>query len=116
MKRLAGCLLVAYDTNCLVYYCFQVDIPQTNPKRTVMARQTGHARAVTERLISNQQKVTTTLAAYAELRDCIYGAVEARMTDREVEAQLGCAQNEKIPDQLKLRVQLAVERHATKLE
>ncbi len=116
MRRLAGFLLVAYDTNCLVYYCFQVDIPKTNPKVTVTARQTQHTRAVTDCLKSNQQKVTTTQAAYGELKECIYHAVDQRMTDREVEAQLGCAQNQKVPDQIKLHVQLTVKKKADRLE
>jgi hypothetical protein len=116
MQRLAGFSLIAYDTNCLVYYCFLVDIPETNPKITITVRQTGQARAVTDYLVSHQQKVTTIQAAYEELNDCIYNAVEERMTDREVEAQLGYSQNEKVPDLRKLQVQQSVERKARKLE
>ena len=116
MQRLAGFSLIAYDTNCLVYYCFLVDIPETNPKVTITVRQTEQARAVTDYLVSHQQKVTTILAAYEELNDCIYNAVEDRMIDREVAAQLGYSQNEKVPDQRKLQVQQSVERKAKKLE
>ncbi len=116
MQRLAGFSLIAYDTNCLVYYCFLVDIPETNPKITITVRQTEQARAVTDYLVSHQQKVTTIQAAYEELNDCIYNAVEERMTDREVEAQLGYSQNEKVPDLRKLQVQQSVERKARKLE
>lgn len=116
MQRLAGFSLIAYDTNCLVYYCFLVDIPETNPKVTVTVRQTGQARAVTDFLVTHQQKVTTTQAAYEELNECIFNAVEYRMTDREVEAQLGYSQGDKVPDQRKLQVQQSVERKARKLE
>jgi hypothetical protein len=116
MRRLAGFSLIAYDTNCLVYYCFLVDIPETNPKITITVRQTGQARAVTDYLVSHQQKVTTIQEAYEELNNCIYNAVEERMTDREVEAQLGCSQGQKVPDQRKLQVQQSVERKAKKLE
>lgn len=116
MQRLAGFSLIAYDTNCLVYYCFLVDIPETNPKITITVRQTEQARAVTDYLVSHQQKVTTIQAAYEELNDCIYNAVEDRMTDREVAAQLGYSQNEKVPDLRKLQVQQSVERKARKLE
>lgn len=116
MQRLRGFPYIAYDTNCLVYYCFEVDIPETNPKLTVRGRLTPQARAVTEFLKSNQQKVTTTQAAYDELKECIFNAVDDRMGDREVESMLGLPQGKKVPDQLKLRVQQAVERHVTKLE
>lgn len=116
MQRLAGFPLIAYDTNCLVYYCFLVDIPETNPKVTITVHQTGQARAVTDYLVSHQQKVTTIQVAYEELNDCIYNAVEDRMTDREVTAQLGYSQNEKVPDLRKLQVQQSVERKARKLE
>ncbi len=116
MQRLTGFTLVIYDTNCLVYYCFYVDIPESNPSVTVTALLTQHTRSLTEALIANQQKVTTTQAAYAELQECIYDAVESRMTDRQVEAQLGYAQHEKVPSQLKLHVQLSVERKVRKLE
>lgn len=116
MQRLAEFRLIAYDTNCLVYYCFQVDIPETNPTITIKVRQTDQARAVTDCLISSQRKVTTIQEAYAELNDCIYNAVQERMTDREVEAQLGYSQGQKVPDQRKLQVQQSVERKARKLE
>lgn len=116
MERLAGYSLIAYDTNCLVYYCFLVDIPETNPKVTITVRQTGQARSVTDYIVSHQQKVTTTQAAYEELKNCIYTVVEDRMTDREVAAQLGYSQSEKVPDQRKLQVQESVERKARKLE
>ena len=116
MQRLAGFPLIAYDTNCLVYYCFQVDIPETNPRITIKVRQTDQVRAVTDSLISGQRKVTTIQEAYAELNECIYNAVEERMTDREVEAQLGYSQGQKVPDQRKLQVQQSVERKAKKLE
>lgn len=115
MQRLAGFPLIAYDTNCLVYYCFSVDIPETNPRITVKVRQTDQARAVTLQLVSQKQKVVTIQEAYAELNDCIYNAVEERMTDREVEAQLGYPQGKKVPDQRKLQVQQSVERKAKKL-
>ena len=104
MERLAGYSLIAYDTNCLVYYCFLVDIPETNPKVTITVRQTGQARSVTDYIVSHQQKVTTTQAAYEELKNCIYTVVEDRMTDREVAAQLGYSQSEKVPDQRKLHI------------
>jgi len=116
MQRLAGFSLIAYDTNCLVYYCFLVDIPETNPKITITVHQTEQARTVTDYLVSHQQKVTTIQAAYEELKDCIYNAVEDRMTDREVAAQLGYSQSEKVPDLRKLQVQQSVERKARKLE
>ena len=116
MQRLAGSALIAYDTNCLVYYCFYVEIPESNPKVFITVRQTDQARAVTEHLVSHQQKVATIEAAYGELKNCIYEAVEARMTDREVEKLLGYPQGAKVHDQRKLQVQQSVERKARKLE
>ena len=44
-----------------------------------------------------ERKITTFLAAYDELKNCVNDAVERRMTDREVEAQLGQALQRQVP-------------------
>ena len=67
-------------------------------------------------IVGLQRKVTTTQTAYEELNECIYNAVKDRMSDREVAAQLGYSQIEKVPDQRKLQMQQSVERKAKKLE
>jgi len=116
MDRLAGFAVIIFDANCIIYHCFRVDLKVDATVVSVTSRFTPHTRQITEKLIANNQKVTTTQAAFDEVRDCVFNAVEERMSDREVEAQLGYAQGEKVPDQIKLKVTQSVEKHVRKLQ
>lgn len=115
MERLGGFAYIIYDANCIVYHCFFVDLRIGSATVTVTSRFTIHTRQITNRLIANSQKVTTTQSAFDEVRECLYNAVEERMTYREVEHQLGYAQGEHVPEQIKLKVMQSVEKHAQKL-
>lgn len=116
MNQLDGFPFIAFDTNCLVYYCFWVNIPEASPQVVVKARQTERARLVVEQLQSKKKKITTFKAAYDELQECVYGAVETRMTDREVEAQLGCPMGIHVSDKIKLHVHQSLEKKVRQLE
>lgn len=115
MERLRDFPYIIYDTNCIVYYCFLVNLKNGSATVTVTARFTAHTRQITDKLVANSQKVTTTQSAYTEVRECLYEAVEDRMAYREVEHQLGYAQGVHVPEQIKLKVLQSVERHAQKL-
>ncbi len=116
MHRLSGFPSVIYDTNCLVHYCFLVEVLVSGSKVTISDTLTMHTRQITEALKRNQQKVTTIQAAYDELRNAISGAVWRRLSHRAVEAQLGYLQGQHVPDQIKLQVMRNAERHVRRLE
>jgi hypothetical protein len=116
MQRLEGFPRIAYDTNCLVYYCFEVNIPDSNPRRTVRAELTGRTKAITEILKNKGQEITTIQAAYRELQDCVYSAVEDEMDKPGVKEMLGIAQSEPVREQTKWHVVKTVEKHVKKLE
>jgi hypothetical protein len=116
MQRLEGFLSIAYDTNCLVYYCFEVNIPDSNPRRTVRAELTGRTKAITEILKNKGQQITTIQAAYRELQDCAYSAVQAEMDKPGAKEMLGIAQCEPVREQTKWHILKTVEKHVRKLE
>lgn len=116
MQRIAESAFVAYDSNCLVYYCFLVEIPETTPRICVKAIYTPQARSLTEFIISNGQKIITFTRAYDELRECIYAAVTERMTHRDIEALYGCEYGVHLSDKEKLRVLTSVEKKVRKLQ
>ena len=116
MQRLEGFPRIAYDTNCLVYYCFEVNIPDSNPRRTVRAELTGRTKAITEILKNNGQEITTIQAAYRELQDCVNRAVEDEMNKPGVKEMLGIAQSDPVRQQTKWHIQKTVEKHVKKLE
>ncbi|MEI8015292.1 MAG: hypothetical protein WCH20_10705 [Nitrospira sp.] len=115
MQRLKDFSYIIYDANCIVYHCFFVDLQVGSATVTVTSRFTIHTRQLTDKLIANNKKVTTTQSAFDEVRECLYAAVEDRMAYREVEHQLGYAQGEHVSEQVKLKVLLSVEKHAQKL-
>lgn len=116
MQRLEEFPRIAYDTNCLVYYCFEVNIPDSNPKRTVRADLTERTKIITEILKSKGKKITTIQAAYWELQGCVYTAVIREMEKPGVKEMLGIPQNTPIREQTKLHIQSTVERHVKKLQ
>lgn len=116
MQRLEGFSQIAYDTNVLVYYCFEVNIPDANPKRIIRAQLTPHTKAITETLKSNGQKITTILDAYRELEDVVNKAVVKELDTPRAKQMLGIAENAPVRQQTKLHVQTAVTRHVKKLK
>lgn len=117
MHHLAGSVAVIYDANVLVFQCFSVEVTFRGNKVPLNHRLTSHTRQITTALQYNQQKVTTTQPAYDEVRNCIADAVTDYMSNnRAVEVQLGLPQGEKVPEQVKLQVLRAVEKHVRKLQ
>lgn len=116
MQRLACFGTVIYDANCLVSYCFYVDVLVNRTTVNIDRRETAHTRQVTEVLKANKQKVTTTQAAFEEVRNCTADAVRDRMAYREIEAKLGYPQGVNVDEQIILKVTLSVAKKVKKLE
>lgn len=116
MQRLEGFSHIAYDTNVLVYYCFEVNIPEANPRRFVCAELTPRTKTITETLKSKGQKITTILDAYRELQDVVNAAVVKEMNNPRVKKMLGIAENAPVRQQTVLHVQTAVAKHVKKLK
>jgi len=98
---------VAYDANCLIYFCMHSEIIDGENKVVVVFPDlTDKIREITDRLVAKGKGIKTIELIYEEVaRSDRAGLVVNRLANSdEVRRQLGLARGEKFPSIIKFRI------------
>jgi hypothetical protein len=95
---------VIYDTNCIVYYCFEIQEENALGQQIVVrGANTLKARLITRKLVEAQKSLLTLRGAWLEASNTIIAkALEGEIREGQVQSQLGIGPS--VPPGLKFRL------------
>lgn len=104
MQILLAYATTIYDANCIVYYCFEIDMRRdAGGALKIKDQRTDTVRGITARLVAEKKTICTLKCAWDEVRRVTVRVLNERLDEPAFRADAGLA-NQQLPDDLRLHL------------